>query len=432
MSRRSASAIATAVVVTLAAAGCSGNVRVTDLDLPEGLAPEPGVEIPEITIDAGWSPIGDGLIPVVGERLGFFEDAGISFSRPSGLKSDLLTSMTPILNGQVDVGNTYIPLLTAQMSTVRSVTTFALPTTSHVQRILAPAGEYETLDGLMAEGMSFEEAAPRVMSQMEGGRFLMFTGIDPQFYQIALGLADLSLDDVHTSYMGDPDMVTAAHSGRGDFASPNGAVQVEQLQSSGWEPIITITDLIEHMPEETLNMANTYTGFVTTKQFANENYNTLLRFTGVLFRIAREFDEDPVAACDVYVDYVNSYTGSAMTADDCAGLYDGIYELNDFETYGDVVGPEATVGSDYLAETDAQIARLVEQEVLPDEGLASTDISLAHEIHRDLVAYRDLARELLADAPESDLAERAQQNFEDFNYLDAYRLAKAAAEGDGR
>ncbi|MFE0420360.1 ABC transporter substrate-binding protein [Streptomyces tendae] len=425
--RRRFATIGSALALLVGLSACSTSVQVRELSIPEGLHPEAGTGIPKVTVDAGWSPIGDGLIPVVGERRGYFEDAGIEFSRPNGYKSNLLSSMTPILNGQIDIGDTYMPLLTPQMSTVRSVTTFAIPTTAHVQRILAPKGKYKTLDALMAQGLSFEEAGRQVMEQLRGKTLMLFTGIDPQFYTVSLELAGMTLDDVDTVYMGDPDMVTAAHSGRGDFASPNGAVQVSQLQSSGWEPIITITDVLDHLPDKTLNMANTYTGFLTTKQFANENYNTLLRFTSVLFRISRAFGDDPIAACADYVDYVNSYTGSALTPQECAKLYDGIYELNGFEDYQDVVGPgPAREGTDYLTETDAQIARLQKQEVLPRGNYAATDISIAHRIHWDLRAYRDEAKKLLAAVPDGKLRDRAEKYYADFNFLDAYRFALAA------
>lgn len=425
--RRATIAVAVSVIVALTAA-CSPSIRVRELSLPTNLAPEPGTEIPHVELSAGWSPIGDGLIPVIGERRGYFRDAGIAFTRTNGYKSNLLASMTPLLNGQIEIGDTYMPLLTPQMATVQSVTTFALPTTAHVQRILAPEGKYQTLKDAMAQGLPFKEAAARVMAQLKDKTLLLYTGVDPQFYNIALGLAGLSLSDVDAQYMGDPDMVTAAQAGRGDFTSPNGAVQVSQLQSAGWEPLITITDVLSNLPDETLNMANTYTGFLTTKAFASQDYNTILRFTGVLFRISHELRVDPVGACGSYVDYVNSYTGSDMTPQDCAKLYtDGIYELNDFDDYQNVVGPDATGGAtDYLAETDAQIERLQQQGVLPPGNFSATDISFAHRVYHDLRAYRDGARSLLPKAPPSPLRDEAQKLYAEFDYLDAYRYAIAA------
>ncbi len=326
---------------------------------PADLAPESGTDIPEVTMSVGLSPIGDGLIPVIGSRLGYFADAGITFSDgPEGLQTDLLGSMTPLLNGQIDVGVTYMPLLTPQLDSVDSVTSFAFATTFHGTKILVPEGEYETISDALAAGETFEEAAPRVMEQIRGKRLILFTGADPAFYELALGVAGMTLADLDTSYLGDPDMVTAAAAGQADLVSPNGAVQISQLQQAGWEPLIEITDLIDALPEETLGISNTQTGFVTTDAYASENYNTLLRFTGVLFRIVADLQADPVAAADVYVDYVNSYTGSEMTADDAARLFtDGLYTLNGFDAYGDVVSTPGS-GNNYYEATQEQIRRL--------------------------------------------------------------------------
>ncbi|WP_236794224.1 ABC transporter substrate-binding protein [Amycolatopsis sp. GM8] len=434
MKRRAPFSVAMAVMLVLLSA-CSPSIRVRELTLPAGLAPEPGIDIPQLTISAGWSPIGDGLIPLIGERRGYFRDAGIEFTRTNGYKSNLLTSMTPMLNGQIEIGDTYMPLLTPQMSTVQSVTTFALPTTAHVQRILAPKGKYKTLSGLMAQGIPFRQAAQEVMAQLKGKTMLLYTGVDPQFYNVALGLAGLTLGDVKTQYMGDPDMVTAALSGQGDFASPNGAVQVSQLQSAGWEPLMIVSDVITNLPSETLNMANTYTGFVTTKNFASENYNAILRFTGVLFRIIHDLDADPVGACASYVDYINSYTGSHLTAEDCSHLYtDGIYELNTFENYQAVAGPTPpnpppNHATDYPTQTNAQIQRLQAQAVLPGGHYSASDISFADRVYHDLRTYRDQARALLATAPPGQLHSQAQKFYDDYDYLDAYRYALAATKG---
>lgn len=417
------------VALALALSACAGQPESSPV-VAEGLAPEPGTEIPEVTVSVGLSPIGDGLIPVIGSRLGYFEDAGISFADgPEGLKTDLLGALTPLLNNQIEIGVTYMPLVTPQLDSVDSVTSFAFPTTFHGTKILAPEGEYETLSDAMAAGESFEEAAPRIMEQLRGQSIVLFTGADPAFYDLALETAGMSLADLETSYLGDPDMVTAAISGQADFVSPNGAVQISQLEQSGWEPLIEITDLIEAMPEETLGISNTQTGFVTTDAYAAENYNTILRFTSVLFRIVADLEADPLTAASTYVDYVNAYTGSSMTAEDAARLFTaGLYTLNPFEEYANVVSEPGT-GSNYYESTQAQIERLVEQGVLQGEH-SSDDASIAERVYTDLDEYRNRADELLSSAPDGELKTQAQVYYDQYNYLDAYRYALEASGGE--
>lgn len=421
---------AAVVALALALTSCAAQAPSASSDIPTGLAPESGTDIPQVTMSVGLSPIGDGLIPVIGSRLGYFEDAGISFKNgPEGLQTDLLGAMTPLLNGQVDVGVTYMPLLTPQLDSVDSVTSFAFATTFHGTKILAPKGKYETMSEALAKGETFDEAAPRIMDQVRGKRLILFTGADPAFYNLALSEAGMTLADLDTSYLGDPDMVTAAAAGQADLVSPNGAVQISQLQQAGWEPLIEITDLIKALPEETLGISNTQTGFVTTDAYAAANYNTLLRFTSVLFRIVADLEADPVTAASTYVDYVNSYTGSSMTAEDAARLFtDGLYTLNGFDAYKDVV-TTAGSGNNYYEATQAQIARLREQGVLQQDHSAE-DASIADQVYDDLLEYRDKTDELLAKAPEGDLTTQARTYYDQFNFLDAYRFALAATGGN--
>lgn len=416
------------LALALALTSCGGDA--VEEAAPEELQPEEGTEIPEVTVVAGWSPIGDGLIPVIGERLGYFEDAGITFTEEDGLQIDLFESLTPLLNNQIEIGATYMPLLTHQFDTVHDeVTPFMMPTVSHALKILAPEGEYDTVSDLMDEGMSFEEAAAEAAEQIRGEEMLLFTGIEPEFYELAFSHADMTLNDVETTYMDDPTMVTAAQAGEADFVSPNGAVQVSQLQQSGWEVVIDIADVIEYMPEEAMSLSNTMTGFVTTFDYAEENWNTLLRFTSVMFRIVDHMEEDVEGATEVFVDYVNSYTGSDMSAEEAARLFtDGLYFLQGFDKYADVVLNEDTA-KNYYQGTDAQVERLQAQGVLQDDH-DTAEISIADRIYQDLVEYRDQAEELIETAPEGDLKEQAETLYEQFNYLDAYRLALAANEED--
>lgn len=418
-----------ALALALALTSCGGDDAVEET-APEELQPEEGTEIPEVTVVAGWSPIGDGLIPVIGERLGYFEDAGITFTEEDGLQTDLFESLTPLLNNQIEIGATYMPLLTHQFDTVHDeVTPFMMPTVSHALKILAPEGEYDTVSDLMDEGMSFEEAAAEAAEQIRGEEMLLFTGIEPEFYELAFSHADMTLSDVETTYMDDPTMVTAAQAGEADFVSPNGAVQVSQLQQSGWEVVIDIADVIEYMPEEAMSLSNTMTGFVTTFDYAEENWNTLLRFTSVMFRIVDHMEEDVEGATEVFVDYVNSYTGSDMSAEEAARLFtDGLYFLQDFDEYADVVLNEDTA-KNYYQGTDAQVERLQAQGVLQDDH-DTAEISIADRIYQDLVEYRDQAEELIETAPEGELKEQAETFYEQFNYLDAYRLALTANEED--
>lgn len=398
------------------------------LELPTGLNPEPGIDIPEETLKVAFTPMGNELIGVIGAKRGYFEDAGISFTEPNGLKVNLSESFTPLLNGQVEVGSGYMPALAPQLDTVSNVRGFALSNVFLGNRILAPEGKYATVDDLMAQGQSFEEAAVTVMEQLRGQKLLMPDGTSPTFYNLALGQAGMTLDDIEPMRMSGPDIVRAAQAGEAEFAAPEGAVQQTQLQGSGWEPLLTIGQLIEAMPEETTDLQSTHSTYFTTTEFAQENYNTLLRFTSVIYRIIDDLEKDPKGASADFTDYLNSYAGSDLSVEEVARMFtEGLYELRGFDEAGGFVGDNEELYNLRRA-AQAQIETLRSGGVLTKDHTVD-DMDISSKVYQDLVAYRDAADDALAEAPESELKAQAQEYYDSFNYLDAYRLALAAGDG---
>jgi len=410
--------------------GSSAQPGAAELDLPAELTPEPGTDIPQVTVKAGFAPYGDGLIAVAGERLGFFEDAGISFSEPNGIQADFSQSFTPMLNGQVEVGSAYMPFFAQQLDTVTTVRAFVLTDVYLGTRILAPVGKYQTVSELMAQGQSFHDAAATAMAQLRGKKMLMPDGVDPTFHNLALRQADMQLSDVDVVRMSNPDIVRTAQAGDTDFAAPDGAVQITQLQQSGWEPIVDIGQVIEAMPEQTLDVRNTHTAFTTTTDFAENNYNTILRYAGVTYRIIDALENDPQGTAAAFTDYLNSYTGSELTVDEVAGLFsNGLYSYRGFDSAADFLGPSDSSPFVFDETAAAQLATLQENGVLTGDHTPA-DMSIADKVYQDLLAYRTEADKLIATAPDGDLKQQAQEYYGQFNYLDAYRFALAANDAD--
>ena len=152
------------------------------------------------------------------------------------------------------------------------------------------------------------------------------------------------------------------------------------MQQAGWEPLITVGQLIEAYPEQTLDLRSALSTYLTTTEYAEKNYNTLLRFTSVIFRIIDQLEKAPEDATAHFTDYVNSRTGSKLTTPVLAGEHD------------------------------------------------VSDVSIAETVYQDLSTYRDKAEKLIAEAPEGELKTKAEHQFKIFNYLDAYRYALATAE----
>ena len=425
--------VAAALVLVAAVSGCSltssdSSPEEAALDLPTDLEPEPGTAIPQHTVAVGFTPYGDGLVGVAAENRGYFEEVGITFSQDNGIQADFSESFTPLLNGQVEIASGYMPFFTQQIDTVTNLRTFMLSNVYLGTRVLAPAGRYQTVDELMEQGQTFEEAAATVMEQLRGRRVVMPDGVDPTFFNLALEQAGMTQGDVDVVRMSNPDIVRTAQAGDTDFAAPDGAVQISQLQQAGWEAVITIEQVIDALPDQTLDVRNVHTGYLTTTEYAEENYNTLLRFASVMYRISAELEADPVAVAADFTDYLNSYTGSSLSVQEVAGMFsNGLYSFRTFDTATDFLGPDSD-SPYYFAETSqAQIATLRENDVLLRDHDVD-DLSIAATVYEDLRDYREEAERLIAEAPEGELRTQAQTYFDHYNFLDAYRFALAATE----
>lgn len=394
---------------------------------PEGLA-APGDSIPETTVAGGLSPYGDELLAAAGVTRGYFDAVGIAFEEePYGVQADLISSVTPLVNGQIDVGSGYTPSLISQMDNVDEVVGFAIQDVFYGYRLMAPEGEYVTLAEAMDDGESYEEAMATVLAQLDGQDVLLRDGVVPAFYQLVTSTGGTAMDAWNVTYLSNPDLVRAAQAGQAQFVSPTGAVEIVRLQQDGWESLVSLPEVIEHSPaDETVALRATFSGYLTTTSYAEDNWETLLRYTSVMYRLIDDFEADPVGVAADYVDYLNSYTGSSLTAEELAGTFDGLYSLHTFEDAAAFFEDEDSPFH-YDTVMGAQIDSLAEQGVI-GEGHTPSELSIAGEVWASLNAYRDAADDLLADLPDSELAAAAQAQYDARNYLDAYRLAASASE----
>jgi len=392
----------------------------------------PGADLPQVSVQTAFTPYGDELLGVAGIDRGYYEAVGISVEpAPYGAQLDLLMSMTPLINGQVELGAGYIPTIARQIDTVQDVVGFCVSDVSYTYRIVAPQGKYRTLEQEMAAGSTFTEALTTVLAQLRGATMICVEGGSPLFREAVAQAGGLDLDtDVEIEFLSSPDMVRAAATGRAQFLSPSSAVHIVQLQQDGWESLVDLRQVIEHLPaQDTAPLRFTYSGLITTTDYAEQNFATLLRFTSVIYRLIDEMQADPQGTAELFVDYVNDYTGTDLSAAELAGTFDEIYSLRNFEEasafYTDSDDPFF-----YQDVATANLAVLAEQGVI-DTGHTPDELSIAGKVYSALVRYRAAADEALAAAPDSDLRTRAQAQYDARNYLDAYRFAAAAVAADG-
>ncbi|TPW78276.1 ABC transporter substrate-binding protein [Schumannella sp. 10F1B-5-1] len=420
----------TVATVTAAAllAGCAAG-SAEPASAPSGLAAA-GDSIPEVTIKAGLSPYGDELLAAAAIKRGYFADAGITIGPDEyGAQTDLIASLAPLQNGQVELGSGYPPAVVSQLDNVDDVTAFAISDVFYGYRILAPKGEYKTVAEEMKKGKSFAAALKTVLAQIKGEKVILRQGVVPTFYDLITKEAGTTTADWDVTYLPNADIVRAAQAGQADFVSPTGAVEITRLLQDGWESLVELPQVIENLPsEDTVSLRATFSGYLTTTKYADENWDTLLRFTGVMYRIVADMKADPEATAADYVDYLNSYTGSSLTAAELAGTFDGLYSLRDFDDakamYTDKKDP---FHFDTVA--GAQIDELTAKGVLKGEH-TTEQLSIAGKIYADLAKYRSEAKKLLdAGDGDADLLAKAKTLYDQYDFLDAYRFAAQAAQG---
>ncbi len=414
-----------ALLITGCAAPAAEETEASALSAPSDLA-EPGDTIPEVSVEGGFSPYADELLAVAGIENGYFSDVGLTITpEPNGQEVDLIAALTPLLNKQIELGSGYPPAIVSQLDSVNNVKAFAISDVFYGYHILAPEGKYVTLQEAMDNGESYEEAVATVVEQLRGEDVILREGVVPQFYELIFGKADMTFDDMNVSYLANPDIVRAGFVGQADFASPTGAAQITSMMLNGWESLIGIRDVIDNEPSEaTVSLRSTFSGYLTTTEYAEENWDTLLRFTSVIYRLIDDLEANPEETVERYRAYLNSRTGSEITNEELAGMFDGLYSMRNFEDASEFWADKGAPF--YFDEVmGAQIESLTTTGVI-SEGHAPSDLSIAGEIWKDLVRYQEAADEALAAAPEGDLKTRAQEQYDNRNYLDAYRLAAAA------
>lgn len=392
----------------------------------------PGDTIPEVSVQTAFTPYGDELLGVAGVDRGYYEAVGITVEpQPYGAQLDLLMTMTPLVNGQVELGAGYVPTIARQIDTVQDVVGFCISDVSYTYRIVAPQGQYRTVAQEMADGADFTTALTTVLAQLKGETMICVEGGSPLFRDTVAQAGGLDLEqDVSIEFLSSSDMVRAAAAGRASFLSPSSAVHIVQLQQDGWESLVDLRQVIDNLPaEDTLPLRFTYSGLITTTAYAEANLETLLRFTSVIYRLIDDMQADPEGTAGQFVDYVNSYTGTDLSAAQLAGTFDEIYSLRNFE---DASGFYTDSDDPFFYETvaTANLQVLADQEVI-DDGHTPDELSIAGQIYTALLRYREAADQALAAAPDSTLRTRAQAQYDARNYLDAYRFAAAAVQSSG-
>ncbi len=401
----------------------------------------PGTDIPKVDVSLGMRPFANDLVFVAGIKLGYYGDVGITITPPPYGRKVLIDQATPLLiNKQIELEAHYPPDLIAAMDSVKNVRFIALTDLFQGFAVLAaPDSGAKTVNDFMKGGMSFEDAMKATMAQLKGQKFVTAPNIDNRIFldtAFKLGGIDMA-NDTQLVITEDPNALQLASSGEVKFLSPTGAPFTAQLRGDGWLPLVTPLDILTHMPagpgSPTAALVGT-PGVAGDADWIRQNPETVLRFLSVMFRITRDELANPDLVLGAMLDYVNAFAGTSL---DVAGLkvtINSLSPLSDFDFQKNYCDNKDSALY-YRTAFDAAIKFNIDKGVLPAGEYDADDLIWACDAYHDLVALKNASDELMTklggmtlSADKQALVDKAKAQYDNLNYLDSYRMLRAAAE----
>lgn len=295
----------------------------TDTTAPDSAAPLTKIRI-------GLSPFQDTLLPIIGQEKGWFAEAGLDVQ----FETLAWNSIIPALASKsVDIAvynTTGVVAVYGQMNDLVFLYPWNIFAEGQALMGRDNAG-IKTVKDFENEGKDHKTAVFDTIQQLKGKTVITTKGTDMGKAVMEAcennGLTDADYQIIDM----DPDQGLAAFiSGSGDFYL-GGIPQRNRLESEGYLTMVVGADLVP-VP---------INGWVTTKSFAAENEDALLRLQNVMFKIIRYTRENTDEVGKIITDKLNAETGSAMSLDQFKMFFTKIedYTANAAETNEKILDP---------------------------------------------------------------------------------------------
>ncbi|HET6866587.1 MAG TPA: ABC transporter substrate-binding protein [Solirubrobacteraceae bacterium] len=393
--------------------------------------PPAGTEIPSVDVRFAMWPYGDTTIAFIGIEQGFFDDVGIHLVPPRGETRLLDQTAGELLSGQLDVSSGYMPFLIQSFPYQPDIKMIQLQDIYVGNYLLASptvgAKRYEYYSDV---GEPFARAAKAAVGQIKGKRVALSTvGNNRAFFSTLLGFSGLTPKDFELTVVDDTKILQLAQAGDIDFAMPGGAAQNVVLINEGFFRVFGIGQLLEHLPPRDPRVVTALgdQGTVATAAYIGAHTETVLRLMSVFYRIIDQMDRDPGTALSIVRPHLNAASGLSLTLQDCKVVFTEFYEFISFEqTAQHLLDRRFPLQLDnvYVPQIEAAQRGGIYRpglNVTPEEIFVGTRL---YEILTDLKTRYDRLKAV--HTGRSALVTKAQQHYEHRNYLDAYRLLKAA------
>lgn len=389
-------------------------------------------EIPQVSLNFALQPYPDHTDAIVAMEKGWFEDVGIDLNT-SVVDAEQVSSV--LVAGTVDVASSGPALLMPSMKQ-QEFQTFVFGNLFRGYAIMAQPDEgYKTFQDFISEGMSNEEAIKETIGQMKGKVFTYpaEAAIKP-FIDLVFEKADMDLTEVISDVQQDSNGVTLMLSKRADF-KVGGVPSRLTLEAEGMIPIISSADIVKSAEPsgDSIEIRSIqHVGWSTTKEWQDENHDTILRLASVRFRLNEFYKDNPEEAAEIHIPYLNKEAGINFTIDEGLILYESQIPTYTFDEQDSWFNNELDpLYWEY--EIQSNMNAYEEQGVFEEGEFDPHDLVSAESIYSELVELKKKTEENLSQLNDAEgevlnLKELAQEHYDIFNFLDSYRFSTQALE----
>ena len=433
--------------VVLAVAGCGGDDDDAESNIGAATSAGAGTDIPQADVKLAFYPCcADNAIFAVGIDQGHYKDVGINITPPEGHQYTLFDQIVPSMQrGDFDVAGMFIQ---GYLQTLNTFGQDIPPILFHdiyvgYAILKAPDNPAKTATDFMDEGMAFPEAAKAAVEQLRGEE--VYTPphgqVQPPYPDVFLSYADMKYpQDLKLQFLEDPKIVELATTpGRMKWAIPYAAPVLVQMIREGWEPVINVNMMFENDNEseqsDRMRELVGSSGIIAQRDWVEENEDTALRLLSATYRTLDSL-MDPAtqeAGWKIEADLINATQGQKLIPEDIGTIFEEVDPLFPWDQQGPQLWDDPDAPYYVRSSLDTQIASLIENKTLPDKTYDLDQFLVAEKLYKRMKALQDEADGLFSEAESADLAadkaaivEKAQEQYDWHNYLDAVRFLKAA------
>lgn len=396
--------------------------------------PEPGTDVPPVTVKFGMRPYADNTFYVIGIEKGWFKDVGITIDpQPNGLKTTEDQWVSILLNRQVDINSATCSSLLPPYKTTDQLKCTGLSVTFYGSVMLAnPKLKLKSVADYAKAGASFNDALKQALTPLVGKTVYVPAAVsEKEFNEVPFKLAGLDLPNY--TNLDDAQMLVLAKSDRLDFMHPGGAPIAEQLLEVGWTPVYDTGQLLKYGPggvDSPLEPLVFNNGIASTADYVNSHQTTMLRFLSVMFRIFNSLGRDP-SLYAVYTPYLNSVAGTSLDAGGVQRTVENLDPFVPFEQQTKYFDDKSS--AEYYGNSLGALIKALETSGNISTGVTADEVIWAAPMYHELIDYKNKTDALFKTAEgkqlsndKQQLLQKAHQYYDTYDFLDAFRLVTAS------